>query len=287
MEILETLEKNYVRYGRSIINVIVDHNGDAWFKANDTTKALGYKNEREATRIHVQRRDKISFRDIKSKNKGTMQPHTLFINEAGLYSLMLRSNLPKAKKFANWITHEVLPSIRKYGTYKLKKEYEQERLDIMKKINYLEKENIKIKKDLKCEKYPKGGLVYVINYSDEGENVFRIGMTADMNLRKRIYDTHSLHKRDVVLMHKTENPIVLESCIRAILYENRYKNKKDFYICSFRKIKAAFDMCIDNLKNIRNVNQKGGLIEDSLDTLKNKKDQLKSRINRLNKYIEQ
>ena len=56
------------------------------------------------------------------------QPHSVFINESGLYSLILRSKLDGAKKFPKWVTKEVLPSIRKSGSYSVKKEINSEKL---------------------------------------------------------------------------------------------------------------------------------------------------------------
>jgi len=66
-----------------------------------------------------------------------------------------------------WITKIVLPSIRKFGYYKLKKEHETDINEIMKKINFLEKQNDKLKNELKIEKYNNGSLVYIIDYNKE------------------------------------------------------------------------------------------------------------------------
>ncbi len=83
----------------------------------------------------------------------------------------------------------------------------------MDKINYLTKENEKIKRenvkmrgDLKKETFPTGGLVYVIDYSAEDHEVYRIGKTNDMRSRKKIYDTHTLHKHKVVYLQETDCP---------------------------------------------------------------------------------
>lgn len=172
------------------------------------------------------------------------QPQSLYLNEAGLYTLMIRSRMKAAEQFSDWITHEVLPSIRKYGPYKLKKELEEKFDGMVEKINFLEKENKKVKQenkkmenDLKKEKYPTGALVYAIDYSTEDEEIYRIGMTRNMKTRKRVHDTHNLHNHKVVVLMETTCPIKLESCIRSMLYDYRYKNKKDFYICNIKKIK--------------------------------------------------
>ncbi len=113
---------------------------------------------------------------------------TMYINESGMYKLISRSRLEKAQKFSDWVTEDVLPSIRKYGYYKMKKSYEKEKNDLLEKINYLEKQNKLIINDMKKEKFPNGALVYFIDYSTDDnyeKNVYRLGATDDMNKRKK------------------------------------------------------------------------------------------------------
>lgn len=91
-----------------------------YFKACEIAKLLGYKNTRKAVRDHIESEDKFSY--VKNKEEFSVPllklcPQTVFINESGLYSLILSSKLPKAKEFKHWITNEVLPSIRKTGQY--------------------------------------------------------------------------------------------------------------------------------------------------------------------------
>ena len=88
---------------------------------------------------------------------------------------MLSSRLPKTKKFKIWITNEVLPSIRKYGYYKMTNKYKTKIKNIMKKIDFLEKQNKLMKNELKKDKFPKGALIYVIDYSNDKNNIYRIG----------------------------------------------------------------------------------------------------------------
>ncbi len=67
----------------------------------------------------------------------------------------------------------------------------------------MEKQYHLAKRDLKKEKYPEGALFYVIDHSDEYDEAYRIGSTGDMKKRKKIHDTHMLHKRDVVIIKET------------------------------------------------------------------------------------
>lgn len=91
-----------------------DENGLDWFSANDVAAALGYANPSKSVRDHVDDDDLTKRRVI--DNMGRNQVAN-FVNESGLYSLILRSNKPEAKRFKRWVTNEVLPSIRKDGGY--------------------------------------------------------------------------------------------------------------------------------------------------------------------------
>ncbi|MDY6411341.1 MAG: BRO family protein [Synergistales bacterium] len=91
----------------------VEKDGEAWFVAKDVAEALGYKDTSDALKKHVDKEDKLTRRIADS---GQMR-EVFIINEAGLYSLIFSSKLPSAKQFKHWVTHEVLPDIRKHGMY--------------------------------------------------------------------------------------------------------------------------------------------------------------------------
>ena len=87
--------------------------GEPWFVGKDIAEALGYKNPQKAIRDHVDAEDK----GVNELFTPGGKQNIAIINESGLYSLMLKSKLPGAKKFKRWVTSEVLPSIRKTGAY--------------------------------------------------------------------------------------------------------------------------------------------------------------------------
>ena len=91
--------------------VLID--GDPWFSGKDVAAALGYKNPREAVRMHVDPRDK---REEMIRTPGGVQKFVL-INKSGVYSLILDSQLPKAKEYRHWVTSEVLPQVDETGSY--------------------------------------------------------------------------------------------------------------------------------------------------------------------------
>lgn len=90
----------------------VEIDGDPWLVGKDVAQALGYTNPQKAIRDHVDDEDK-GVNESFTVN-GTQG---ILINESGLYSLVLSSKLPTARKFRHWVTSEVLPSIRRHGLY--------------------------------------------------------------------------------------------------------------------------------------------------------------------------
>lgn len=94
----------------------VEINSNPWLVGKDVAAALGYSNTKDALARHVDNEDK---RGSRIPTPSGAQEMTI-INESGLYSLILSSKLPGAKKFRRWVTAEVLPSIRKHGSYSTK-----------------------------------------------------------------------------------------------------------------------------------------------------------------------
>ena len=88
-------------------------NDEPYFIGNDVSTVLGYLNYRKAVSEHVEDEDKLR---TQIRYAGQNRNMTV-INESGLYSLILSSKLPKAKKFKHWVTSEVLPAIRQHGAY--------------------------------------------------------------------------------------------------------------------------------------------------------------------------
>ena len=98
---------------------VVNINGEAWLVGKDVAEVLGYENQNRDIVRHVDEDDRMMV-DGKTQYQNGIelgQRGGWLINESGLYSLVLSSKLPTAKKFRRWVTSEVLPSIRKHGAY--------------------------------------------------------------------------------------------------------------------------------------------------------------------------
>ncbi len=103
----------------TVRTVVVD--GEPWFVGKDVAEALGYSNSRKALLDHVDDEDKgVTNCDTLGGNQ-----NLTIINESGVYALIFGSKLPNAKKFKHWVTSEVLPSIRKTGSYNLPGTYKE------------------------------------------------------------------------------------------------------------------------------------------------------------------
>lgn len=111
----------------------VEVEGEPWFVGKDIAEALGYKNISKALADHVDDEDKLNNESLSSLG----QRGGWLINESGMYALILGSKLPSAKAFKRWVTSEVLPSIRKTGSYDVKQQSQAIQL-IMQKFDRLE-----------------------------------------------------------------------------------------------------------------------------------------------------
>ena len=112
----------------------IDKQQNVWFLGKDVTEILGYSKTRDALSRHVDNEDKQLIcrrpQNVDANNNKCCRAQNgvandyrgkyyTFINESGFYSLVLSSKLETAKKFKKWVTSEVLPSLRKYGYYKM------------------------------------------------------------------------------------------------------------------------------------------------------------------------
>ncbi len=102
------------QFESSTIRVITDDCGEPWFNAKEICDVLGYGNHRQAVDTHVDMDDVQKLDAIDSMGRKQMANH---INESGLYALIFGSTKDEAKRFKRWVTHDVLPTIRKTGTY--------------------------------------------------------------------------------------------------------------------------------------------------------------------------
>ena len=105
-------ELSVFNFNGADVRVVKDKSGAPWFVAKDVAEILGYTDTQAMTR----RLDKDEISSCTDKSSGQRR-HITIVNESGLYNAILGSNKPEAKSFKRWVTHEVLPEIRKTGAY--------------------------------------------------------------------------------------------------------------------------------------------------------------------------
>ena len=116
------------------IRTLSNEQGDVMFCAKDVAEALGYNNTMKAVRDHVDEEDKLRERIVLSGQNR----EAVFINESGLYALILSSKLDSAKRFKHWVTSEVLPSIRKQGGYMVARADESDEVILARALQIME-----------------------------------------------------------------------------------------------------------------------------------------------------
>lgn len=116
---MNELQRVFEYEGSQVRTAVID--GRTWFVAKDVCDALEIKSYRDSvSRLDEDERESVLVDTLGGKQEMTA------VNESGLYTLILKSRKPEAKAFKRWVTHEVLPSIRKTGEYKAKASYEIE-----------------------------------------------------------------------------------------------------------------------------------------------------------------
>lgn len=105
-------------FDSSVVRVVMQSD-EPWFVGKDVAEALGYSNTRDALSKHVGEEDKLTVanHDAQKILNDAMTRSVVLINESGMYALVFGSKLPSANTFKRWVTSEVLPSIRKTGSY--------------------------------------------------------------------------------------------------------------------------------------------------------------------------
>ena len=112
-------------------------------------------------------------------------------------------------------------------------------------ISELIKENKLLKNDLNNDIFPIGGLIYII---DLGNNYYKLGMTADLNARKKVYDTGTIHGSKIVFWFETDDMKSVEHCVKGLLIKYAIKKKKEVYFIELHNIIEAIKACSGSKK---------------------------------------
>lgn len=187
---------------------------------------------------------------------------TIFLTEAGLYKLVLGSKQKDAIKFQEWITDDVLPNLRKKGSYIMKKEM----MDIMKQLiekNKKKKEIIKrLSNKLNETTFKKGEQIYVIKVDTYGEPLYKIGKSSNMNNRSSTYKT-GRHKLNIVYNIECHNSKLVEKILKYKLKSYRYEKNKELFSGSLKMITKTIKKTINELEKGKQLDPTEKLLSES------------------------
>jgi prophage antirepressor-like protein len=238
---------NIIKYNNEEITVIIDNNNIPWFSAINVANVLGYNNTRKAIIKNVAKQDRTSFSDLEkfiNKIPKNMQPHAIYINESGLYSLILNSKKQIAKEFRQWITSEVIPSIRKSGSYQIEEKYKDKLDKLNDKLKEAKKEIRILKHNQKKKNYKATGMIYVIRPIDTTKkNLLKPGKTTNFNERLGVYNTGLPNNVEILFTLEVDDPDAVEHCMKGLLHKYVYRKNKEYYECTLKKIREVIFKC--------------------------------------------
>ncbi|VBB19050.1 BRO-N domain protein [Yasminevirus sp. GU-2018] len=236
-------------YNNHTIVIVIDDDGMSWFYAKQITTIFKYGNTNNIVNKFVSSVNKTTYDQIKesAKFKFNVQDHAVFINEPGLYELVLRSKKKEALKFKDWLISDVVPSIRKFGRYELDGETKKNIEKLNEDIKSYKKRITILENNQKKEKYPKGGYIYILQPPDiQDEDLHKVGKTdRDLNDRINVYNTSLPDKMMVKYAKRVKKPIAVEQCVKSALYDYRYRNNKEYFKVSLEQIIDIINDCDD------------------------------------------
>lgn len=205
-------------------------NGEPYFVGKDVAEILGYSDTNKAIAMHVDDEDKLNDKTASSLG----QRGGWIINESGLYSLILSSKLPKAKEFKRWVTSEVLPSIRKTGSYSTP------HMSEMEMIAKLASNAVNMEKALE----------------EQNKRIEKLENKADIPIKEIVSETLS-YSRITYEQQKTIHLSVKLRVLEELHAERSIKNQKLYYNKLYSDIRRLFD--VTSFRNIRTKDYRSAL----------------------------
>lgn len=199
--------------------------GEPWFVGKDVAEALGYAKPLGAVSTHVEKDDSLKRGLMDSLGR---EQETIFINESGLYALIFGSKLDSAKKFKKWVTSEVLPAIRKNGSYTMPISTNDKIMLLAQGHMELQQEVDSIKKDMESLKMD----LPILPVEED-----------------RI--TSAVKRKGLAVMGGKTSNVYRDKSIRRKVYQGIYANLKyNFQIKTYRALKRSqVEKAIDIINN--------------------------------------
>jgi prophage antirepressor-like protein len=230
---------NYV-FKNEKIKIIMDGNKKIWFVGNSMAKLLNYKAPKKAIQKYIPEDHKKEYKEIKIKDhKFTkeLQKKSTMIDEIGLYRLSIKSKQKIAIEFQNWLTDEVLPSLRENGKYELPDEMKNQINTLIKKYVKIKKENLILIDKLKNDPHKSRGANYIKPVNYNGKIYYKLGKYTNYNSRKKAYQVGQIKDEEFTYIRECNNALLAEKIIKYKLRKCRYTPDVEIYTCKLTDIK--------------------------------------------------
>ena len=233
--------------------IVLMYNKKPWFNTLQICKILEYKDSNDTIRKLVNKKYIKKLKDIIDDYTiyPNAQPNTLFINEFGLYSLLLRSNKKKASGFFEWVIEDIIPSVIQKGYYEIETKYKNKiemyiKLLEEKQLKILALENNQANKHISV----KGKYIYIVkSHLDKHLEIdeidtYKIGKTKKYRIRISNYNTATPNNTYVLYRAKVDDLSAVENCIKALLSKQVYRSRREYYNISLHKAILMIKKCI-------------------------------------------
>lgn len=270
-----------IAYGDSNISVVMCGD-EPWFKGNDVASILGYKRAIKSVIDHVDLSDRMPLKSLCERvvlkqehlvEYDENQLKTTYINESGLYSLILSSKLSAAKQFKKWVTGEMLPSIRKLGQEKYMRILEEKESMLLESRAHLEQKNKEIEELKKRQLVLTGHIQNQTLYENQiaylattkslaRQNRYEFGGVRSGSLLSKRMNEYNVGRPEgdlmyVVRVRRCNNYRVIEEEMHSVLYNYKDKlgGRKEMVCMKYKRLAAMFDeICGDYSTKISSMN---------------------------------
>ena len=252
MSFIVNIFENLLKYNDTNIFITFDSDNNIYFKLRDILNILGYTNVKKALiRFDINKEYTVKYIDIidRGHSMSPMHPSTRFINEAGLYILLSNSKKNLAKDFRNELFANIIPQIRKTGSYSIHKNEQTNINKLNKRLHQLEISNKHLKNNQKNIIYPVGPALYIIKKRKNNKTYYKIGYTKNLNKRLKTYNTSEIDKIYFDYYILLEDSTI-DKCIKQIMKNEEYIKNKEFYKSSLQKCLNFIIECNDKIKYV-------------------------------------